>query len=168
MEQLIDDEPYSQLIMHIPPFIPEDVLYLETFLPFDTIVDILFKFCKSHIESSHTYYDDLSVFAVEYEWNSTIEVLVVESFNRMGNVLFYALAINPMLIILFFSEIVEVRPISPTSWLVKYRPEESIENASMYGLVNYGANNTITFDPSKVNYPHAARGDWVSSILSEP
>lgn len=168
MEQLIDDEPYLQLIMHIPPFIPEDVLYLETFLPFDVIVDTIFKFCKSHIESSYTYYDDLTDFALEYEWNASIEVTILECFNRMGNVLFYALAINPVLIVLFFSEIVEVSPISTTSWLVKYRPEETIENASIYGLVNYGPNNTITFNPSKVNYPHAASGDWVSSILSEP
>ena len=168
MEQLIDDEPYSQLIMHIPPFIPEDVLYLETFLPFDAIIDTIFKFCKSHIESNYTYYDDLTEFALEYEWNASIEVTILECFNRMGNVLFYALAINPVLIVLFFSVIVEVSPISTTSWLVKYRPEETIENASIYGLVNYGPNNTITFNPSKVNYPHAARGDWVSSILSEP
>ena len=168
MEQHIDDEPYLQLIMHIPPFVPEDVLYLETFLPFDAIIDMIFKFCKSHIESSYTYYDDLTEFALEYEWNASIEVTIIECFNRMGNVLFYALAINPVLIVLFFSEIVEVSPISATSWLVKYRPEETIENASIYGLVNYGPNNTITFNPSKVNYPHATRGDWVSSILSEP
>lgn len=159
------EQPPLQMIMHIPPFKPEDVYYAETFLPFDVIVDMLFLYCSSHITWSYSFFDDLANLRVENEWSMEVELAMIDCLTSMGKVLFYQLAINPVLIPLMVSEVVEVIPIANNAWLIKYTTEGILEVAETFGLSTNAA-NTVTFNPANVNYPHAVSGDWVSSILS--
>lgn len=159
------EPPPQQMIMHIPPFKPEDVYYTETFLPFDAVVSLIFLYCESHITSSYSFYDSMATMQAEYEWVMETELMMLDSISSMGKVLFYQLAINPVLLPLMLAEIVEVTPIANNSWLVKYQPADIYETAHTFGLSNH-AGNTVTFNPANVNYPHAVSGDWVSSVLS--
>lgn len=159
------EPPPLQMVMHIPLFMPDDVYYVETHLSFEAVIDMIFLYCESHVTGSYSFYDRMSALQIEYEWEMDTELNMLDAISRMGKVLFYHLAINPVLLPLMVAEIVEVIPIANNSWLVKYLATDIYETAQTYGLTTHEG-NTTTFNPANVNYPHAISGGWVYSVLS--
>ncbi len=158
-------EPHASIIMHTPLFRPEDVLLLEAFLEADKITDLLFLYCRSHVCGSYAFYDEMAILATEYEWHMDIEFAIIDAVNRMSSVLYYALAINPVLCILLIADVYDVTPMANNCWLVRYLTEGILETATTF---NIGVVNEYGFapQPSNINYPHATSGSWVSDVLS--
>jgi hypothetical protein len=158
-------EPHASVIMYTPLFRPEDVLLVETFLTTDQIYDLLFLYCRSHATGSYAFFDEMATLTMEYEWPMNVELSIVDAVNRMASVLYYALAINPVLCILLIADVYDVHPMANNSLLVRYLTEGVLDTATTF---NIGVINEYGFSPrpSDINYPNATPGSCVSDILS--
>lgn len=162
----LEDNHYQKLIMYTPQFNPEDVLFAETFLPHETIMELIFSFCNSHVTLSYSFYDELTNVATDLDWNMLVQDRMLQVLSNMGGVLFNALAINSVLNILLYSEILNVEVINNNSWLVKFNGTDAFEAANvMKGLANVNYTQPYQFQPSTVNYPHTNPRAWALSVL---
>lgn len=158
-------EPHAAVIMNAPLFRPEDMLLVEAFLETEQIISLLFEYCKSHVTGSYCFYDEMASIATEYEWHMDIELAIVDAINRMGSVLFYTIAINPILCILLVADVIDVVPMMNDSWMVRYYTTDILQEATTYNIGTLNANGFAT-NPNNINYPNTTPGSWVSGILS--
>lgn len=158
-------EPHAGIIMNTPLFRPEDVLLVEAFLETEQLISLLFEYCRSHVTGSYSFYDEMASMATEYEWHMDIELAIVDAINRMGSVLFYTLAINPILCILLVADIIDVVPMANNSWMVRYYTADLLQEVTTFNIGILNANGFAT-NPTNINYPNTTPGSWVSDILS--